>query len=81
MGLYLRHQTRAGGFWTKLFPETGFAWILSQSQMLISPMLMQANGPCSMMSLSAQGDLYQGFSFYHGDSDTIFQLSPEKIIE
>lgn len=56
MGPYLRHQTRAGGFWTKLFPGTGFAWILSLSQMLMSPMLMQANGPCSTMSLSGQGD-------------------------
>lgn len=44
-------------------------------------MLMQANAPCSLESLSGWEDLYQGFAFYQGDSDTIFQLSPEKIIE
>lgn len=78
MTLYLRHQNRAGGFWTKSWSVTQSDWILSESQMLLSPVLTQANALCSLESLSGQRDLYHGFAFYQGNSDTIFQWSPEK---
>jgi len=46
--------------------------------MLMSAVLMQANAPYSLQSLSGRGGLYQGFALYQGDGDTIFQCSLEK---
>lgn len=80
MALYLRYQLGlmiSGQELDQEHDSLGFF----QSQMLMSPMLMQASASCSLERLSGWGDLHQGFTFYQGDSNTIFQQSPEKIIE
>lgn len=80
MTLYLRHHPGlmiSGQNLDQEHDSLGFC----QLQMLMAPMLMQASASCSLKRLSGRGDLHQGFAFYQGDSNTIFQQSPEKIIE